>query len=41
MMKSFLNPAEEPLYPVSAEQYNRELDEAMERINSGSFSFGQ
>jgi hypothetical protein len=38
MMKSFLNPSEEPAYPVSAEEYNRELDEAMERISKGSFT---
>ncbi|HEX5152348.1 MAG TPA: hypothetical protein VFW07_12930 [Parafilimonas sp.] len=38
MMKSFLNPLETSVYPVSPEQYNRELDEAMERINNGSFT---
>jgi hypothetical protein len=38
MMKSFLNSSETPAYPVSAEQYNHELGEAMERINSGSFT---
>jgi hypothetical protein len=38
VMKSFLNPAEISVPPVSPEQYNRELDEAMERINNGSFT---
>ncbi len=38
MMKSFLNPANELLQPVSIEQYNQELDEAMERISNGNFS---
>ncbi len=38
MMKSFLNPGNELLQPVSIEQYNRELDEAMERISNGNFS---
>lgn len=38
MMKSFLKPSSEPLHPVSIEQYNRELDEAMERISKGEFT---
>ena len=38
MMKSFLNSSETHAYPVSAEQYNLELDEAMERINGGTFT---
>lgn len=38
MMKSFLKPGSEPVQPVSIEQYNRELDEAMERISKGNFT---
>lgn len=38
MMKSFLKPGVEPMQPVSLDQYNRELDEAMERINKGEFT---
>ena len=38
MMKSFLKPGEEQWKPVSIEQYNMELDEAMERINKGGFT---
>ncbi len=38
MMKSFLNPGNELLQPVSIEQYNQDLDEAMERISNGNFS---
>ena len=37
MMKSFLKPGGEQR-PVSIEQYNRDLDEAMERINKGGFT---
>lgn len=38
MMKSFLKAGGETLQPVSIEQYNRELDEAMERISKGDFT---
>ena len=38
MMKSFLKPGSESLTPVSIEQYNRELDEAMQRIEKGDFT---
>ena len=38
MMKSFLKPSSESLAPVSIEQYNRELDEAMQRIEKGDFT---
>ena len=38
MMKSFLNTGSEPLRSVSIEQYNRELDAAMERISKGDFT---
>jgi len=38
MMQPFLNPSEDLASPVSAEQYNRELNEAMERIGKGSFT---
>lgn len=37
MMKSFLKTGSESLQPVSLEQYNRELDEAIERIGKGDF----
>ncbi len=38
LMKSFLKPEEEIFQPVTLEQYNREIDEAMERITKGEFS---
>ena len=38
MMKSFLKPGSESLKPVSIGQYNRELDEAMQRIEKGDFT---
>lgn len=38
MMKTFLKSGNEQGEPVTIEQYNRELDEAMERINSGEFT---
>lgn len=37
MMKSFLNAEGESLQQVTLEQYNQELDEAMERISRGEF----
>jgi late competence protein required for DNA uptake (superfamily II DNA/RNA helicase) len=38
MMKTFLKPKNESLGPINIEQYNQELDAAMERINNGSFT---
>lgn len=38
MMKSFLKLGEQPLKEVSLDNYNRELDEAMERISRGEFT---
>ena len=38
MMKSFLKPGDEPIQSVTSEQYNQELDEAIERINKGEFT---
>lgn len=38
VMKSFLAKDNEPLERVSLQQYNRELDEAIERINKGEFT---
>ena len=38
MMKSFLQSESKPAGYVSIEQYNRELDEAMERIGRGEFT---
>jgi hypothetical protein len=37
MMKSFLRLGDEQMQPVTTEQYNKDLDEAMERINRGEF----
>ncbi len=37
MMKSFLKPGAEKINKASLEQYNKELDEAMERMNKGLF----
>lgn len=38
MMKSFLQSDSKPVGHISIEQYNRELDEAMERIVRGEFT---
>lgn len=38
MMKSFLSPGRESSSTISIEQYNQELDEAMERISKGDFT---
>ena len=38
MIKSFLNTPGDTLNPVSKEQYNNELDEAMERMSDGEFT---
>jgi hypothetical protein len=38
MMKTFLRPKNEPLEAITIEQYNKELDAAMERINNGTFT---
>jgi hypothetical protein len=38
MMKSFLKTGTEPLPSISIDQYNRELNEAMERISKGDFT---
>ena len=38
MMKTFLKSGSEPVQPVNLEQYNRELDNAMERISNGDFT---
>jgi hypothetical protein len=38
MIKTFLKPGNEPMERVTIEQYNKELDEAMERINKGEFT---
>ncbi len=38
MMKSFLKPGSEPLLPVNIQQYNLELEEAMQRISRGEFT---
>jgi hypothetical protein len=37
MIKSFLKPGNNSTERVSIEQYNRELDEAIERIEKGEF----
>lgn len=38
MIKTFLASGHEVMESVSVEQYNRELDEAMERISKGQFT---
>lgn len=38
MMKTFLRPKNEPAGAITIEQYNKELEAAMERINNGSFT---
>ncbi|MEO6845235.1 MAG: hypothetical protein ABI184_08680 [Ginsengibacter sp.] len=38
MIKSFAMPDRETREPVSLEEYNKELDDAMERINEGNFT---
>jgi hypothetical protein len=38
MIKTFLGSDHEAMESVSIEQYNRELDEAMERISKGQFT---
>lgn len=38
MIKSFLKSGSEPLERVTIEQYNKELDEAMNRIDGGAFT---
>ena len=38
MVKSFLKTPGDALNPVTVEQYNKELDEAMQRINDGEFT---
>ena len=38
MIKTFLKSGQEQGEPITIEQYNKELDEAMERINSGEFT---
>jgi hypothetical protein len=38
LIKTFLKAGEEPMGRVSLAQYNRELDEAMERISRGEFT---
>lgn len=38
MIKSFARPDTETRESVSIEEYNKELDDAMERINNGNFT---
>lgn len=38
MLKTFLKSGHEQREPVTMEQYNKDLDEAMERINRGEFT---
>ena len=38
MMKSFLKSGDEQMQPITIEEYNKELDEAIERINKGEFT---
>lgn len=38
MIKSFLKTPTDTLKPVTVEQYNKELDEAMQRMSDGEFA---
>ncbi len=38
MIKAFLKPDNEPEERITTEQYNQQLDEAMERITKGEFT---
>jgi hypothetical protein len=38
MMKTFLRPKNESVGAITIEQYNQELNAAMERINNGTFT---
>ncbi|MEO8852804.1 MAG: hypothetical protein ABI359_03440 [Ginsengibacter sp.] len=38
MIKSFLKTPGDTLNPVTVEHYNKELDEAMQRMNDGEFT---
>ncbi len=38
MMKTFLLPGKETGQQITIEQYNKELDDAMERINNGAYT---
>ncbi|HEY5462287.1 MAG TPA: hypothetical protein VIJ95_03450 [Hanamia sp.] len=38
MIKAFIKSDEEHESPISIEQYNKELDDAMIRINEGNFT---
>lgn len=38
LIRTFLKAGDEPMEKVTIEQYNRELDEAMERISKGEFT---
>ncbi|WP_157097997.1 hypothetical protein [Niabella ginsenosidivorans] len=38
MMKSFLRPGNDSLQSITIEQCNRELDEAMQRMDKGEFT---
>lgn len=38
MIKSFARPDMETREPTSIEEYNKDLDDAMERINKGNFT---
>lgn len=38
MIKTFLKPNDDPAKKTTIEQYNKELDEAMERISKGEFT---
>lgn len=38
MIKSFLDTSRDILKPATIEQYNKELDEAMQRMSNGEFT---
>ncbi|HEY5370200.1 MAG TPA: hypothetical protein VIJ75_14550 [Hanamia sp.] len=38
MIKTFLKPPADTSKPITVEQYNKELDEAMQRMSDGEFT---
>ena len=38
MIKTFLQGKQEPVQPINFQQYNKEIDEAMARIDGGEFT---
>ena len=38
LIKTFLQGKQEPVQPINFQQYNKEIDEAMARIDAGEFT---